>query len=154
MTVNKRKKSSRHRGSWTHGWGEKKKHRGAGSRGGRGLAGTGKRGDAKKPSFWKERYFGKDGFKSINQKDICSVNTGYINRNLEKLLSKNLIVKEGDKYIVDSKKLGFNKLLGRGKVNHKFNVNVPLASKKAIEIIKNAGGIVSCEAVEQTAKDE
>ena len=45
MTHNKRKKNSRQRGEWTHGWGAKKKHRGAGHRGGRGNAGSGKRGE-------------------------------------------------------------------------------------------------------------
>ena len=57
MVHNQRKKNSRHRGSWTHSHGEKKKHRGAGSRGGRGNAGSGKRGDAKKPSYWKIKKF-------------------------------------------------------------------------------------------------
>ena len=62
MTINKRKKNSRQRGSWTHGWGSKKKHRGAGHRGGKGNAGTGKKGDAKKPKIWKnKKYFGKYG---------------------------------------------------------------------------------------------
>ena len=64
MTVNKRKKNSRQRGSQTHGWGAKKKHRSFGNRGGKGMAGSGKRADSKKPSLWKERYFGKIGFKS------------------------------------------------------------------------------------------
>jgi len=40
MTVNKRKKMSRLRGSHTHGWGAKKKHRGKGNKGGAGMAGT------------------------------------------------------------------------------------------------------------------
>ena len=62
MVFNKRKKNSRHRGSWSHGYGSRKKHRGAGSRGGRGLSGTGKRGDQNKPTHWKKRYFGKKGF--------------------------------------------------------------------------------------------
>ena len=47
MTVNKRKKFSRYRGSMTHGCGSKKKRRGSGHRGGKGMAGTGKRSDKK-----------------------------------------------------------------------------------------------------------
>ncbi len=144
MTVNKRKKNSRQRGSFTHGWGEKKKHRGAGNRGGRGLAGTGKRGDAKKPSIWKNRYFGKHGFKTKNNEAIISKNTGYFETNIEKLASKNLVKKEGDAYIIEAERLNFNKLLGRGKLSHKLKINVPSASKKAIEIVKNAGGSISC----------
>ena len=54
MTVNRRKKVVKQRGSHTHGWGSKKKHRGAGNRGGRGMAGSGKRADQRKPSILKE----------------------------------------------------------------------------------------------------
>jgi len=154
MTVNKRKKNSRHRGSWSHGWGAKKRHRGAGNRGGRGMAGTGKRGDAKKPSIWKERYFGKHGFISIQRKNIVGKNIGDIERNLEKLLAKKLVSKESDHYLIDSKKIGFNKLLGKGKIKIKFKVDVPYASKKAIEAVKNAGGVVSCEKKESEQKKE
>ena len=74
MTVNKRKKISRYRGSMTHGGGSKKKRRGSGNRGGKGLAGSGKRSDSKKPSLWKEKYFGKFGFVSKNKSTINAVN--------------------------------------------------------------------------------
>ena len=69
----KRKKVNKYRGSQTHGGGAKKKRRGAGNRGGRGMAGSGKRADQKKPSILKEygnRYFGKRGFRSKNKKKI------------------------------------------------------------------------------------
>ena len=45
MSVNKTKKVGKYRGSKTHGGGHMKKRRGAGNRGGRGMAGTGKRAD-------------------------------------------------------------------------------------------------------------
>src|SRR3990167_1002872 len=66
MVVHKRKKLVRYRGSMTHGWGAKKKHRGSGNRGGFGMAGSGKRADQKKISILKyygHEYFGKKGFK-------------------------------------------------------------------------------------------
>jgi len=149
MTVNKRKKNSRQRGSWTHGWGEKKKHRGAGNRGGRGMAGTGKRADSKKPSIWKTDYFGKRGFNSVKKKAIIAKNIGDIEANLEKLVAKNLIVKENDFYLVDSKRLGFNKLLGKGKITKKYKIIVPYASKKAIEIVEKAGGVMDVKKLEK-----
>ena len=65
MTTNKRKKVVKYRGSHTHGGGAKKKRRGAGHRGGRGMAGSGKRADQKKPTILKlygNSYFGKKGF--------------------------------------------------------------------------------------------
>ncbi|MBI2135060.1 uL15 family ribosomal protein [Candidatus Woesearchaeota archaeon] len=142
MTVNKRKKSSRYRGSKTHGSGSMKKRRGAGNRGGRGMAGSGKRADSKKPSIWEERYFGKFGFKSKSTTDIRPVNIEYLEANIEKLSRQNSITKEKDVYSVDLEKLGFNKLLGSGKVLNKYRIRVPYASKKAIDKVKGSGGEV------------
>jgi large subunit ribosomal protein L15 len=143
MAVNKRKKNSRQRGSKTHGYGAMKKHRGAGSRGGRGMAGSGKRADTNKPSNWKLRYFGKRGFKSKKQVvEIKAFNLLYIEDKLNSLLKKKMVEKEGDFYNVDAEKLGFNKLLSKGNVSNKFKIKVMYASKNAVEKIKSAGGDV------------
>ena len=143
MTINKRKKNSRQRGSKTHGWGAKKKHRGKGHQGGAGMAGTGKRADSKKPSIWKERYFGKYGFVSKTPKvKINSVNISFIEQHIDKFLSNNLITKENEFYIVELEKIGFNKLLGDGRVFMKFRIKTPYASKSAVEKVKEAGGEV------------
>ena len=53
MSVNKRKKNTRMRAKTTHGYGSMKKNRGAGNRGGRGMAGSGKRADQIKPTILK-----------------------------------------------------------------------------------------------------
>ncbi|MCP3681156.1 MAG: 50S ribosomal protein L15 [bacterium] len=138
MVINKRKKQSRARGSHTHGWGSMKKHRGAGSRGGIGAAGTGKRADTNKPSHWKAKYFGKFGFKNKNQKVILKpVTIYYIDEHIEKIGKKGAAG-----YEVSLSDLGFNKLLSNGKVNHKIKITTDYASKKAIEKIKKAGGDV------------
>lgn len=143
MTVNKRKKNSRQRGSHTHGWGSKKKHRGAGNRGGRGMAGSGKRADTIKPSLWKERYFGKRGFvKKGILRGIMQVNIMNIEENFHKLLKDKIISKEGDTYIFDISKAGYNKLLGNGKVTRKYRIRAEHASKSVVEKIKKAGGEV------------
>jgi len=142
MTVNKRSKHSRMRGSYTHGWGAKKKHRGAGHRGGRGMAGTGKRADQKKPSIWKnEKYFGRFGFKTKGAaKEINPVNLSYFEDNADRLLSEKAIEKKGDVYEIDAAKLGFNKVLGCGMLTKKFRITSESFSKKSIERIKQAGG--------------
>lgn len=148
MTTYKIRKNRKMRGSKTHGWGSMKKHRGAGSRGGRGMAGTGKRGDAKKPSIWKDKkYFGKHGFKRPKKItiEIKAINLKTIEQNLESLLSKKLIEKKNDSYVIDLKKLGFNKLLSTGKVTKKFSIKCEYASKKAIDKIKKAGGNIILE---------
>ena len=141
MTVNKRKKVSRYRGSMTHGGGSKKKRRGAGNRGGKGMAGSGKRADSKKPSLWKQKYFGKYGFVSKNVRKINAINIGYLEENINKL-PQDIASKENGFFSVNLEKLGFNKLLSSGKATNKYRVKVSYASKKAIEKIKNNGGEV------------
>lgn len=145
MTVNKRKKNDRQRGSMTHGWGAKKKHRGQGNRGGRGMAGTGKRADSKKPSIWKDKhYFGKHGFVSKTPKvKINAVNINFLEQHIGRFLSNNTIKKENDFYIVDLEKLGYNKLLGDGRISAKIKIKTPYASKTAVEKVKEAGGEVT-----------
>ncbi|MBI2541100.1 uL15 family ribosomal protein [Candidatus Woesearchaeota archaeon] len=144
MTVNKRKKNERQRGHKTHGWGAKKKHRGKGHQGGAGMAGTGKRADTKKPSIWKDKqYFGKHGFISKTQKvKIIPVNISYIEQHISRFVLSGLAKKEQDVYSLELGKIGFNKLLGDGRVSMKFRITAPYASKNAVEKIKEAGGEV------------
>jgi large subunit ribosomal protein L15 len=142
MTVNKKKKSVNYRGSKTHGCGSMKKRRGAGHKGGRGLAGSGKRSDSKKPTIWKKKYFGKFGFTSKKAKSVNPINIDYLEANLKKFESQKLISKENDTYSIEMQKLGFNKLLGNGKVKNKYKIKVHYASKSAIEKIKSSGGEV------------
>jgi large subunit ribosomal protein L15 len=141
MTINKRKKVSRLRGNTTHGWGSMKKNRGSGNRGGKGNAGSGKRSDSKKPSIWSGKYFGKHGFTSKNTKCIKATNINYLEENLLKL-TKDSANKENGFYSIDLKKLGFDKLLSKGKVTNKYKVKVQFASKKAVEKLKAGGGEV------------
>jgi large subunit ribosomal protein L15 len=140
MTVNKRKKITRARGSHTHGGGAMKKRRGAGNRGGRGNAGSGKRGDAKKPSNWNTKYFGKTGFISINKQEINTINLSLINQKLDSWTAQGLIEKKGSEQIVDLKKLGYDKLLGAGTLNSKITIHVNFASAKAQSKVEQAGG--------------
>ncbi len=145
MAYNKRKKNSRQRGSWTHGWGSKKKHRGAGHRGGRGAAGSGKKGDAKKPRYWKEKYFGKTGFtslKKINSKEK-PISLSMIRDQLDKWVAQGLAVKDNDSFKIDLSGMGYTKLLGTGKINSKLSITVPHASGKAKEKVEAAKGTIS-----------
>jgi large subunit ribosomal protein L15 len=144
MTFNKRKKNTRQRGHKTHGWGAKKKHRGKGHQGGAGMAGTGKRADSKKPSIWKDKnYFGKHGFASKTPKiKINPVNVSYVAQHIDKFVSSGAAKKEDGVYLLELEKLGFNKLLGDGRVSVKLKITTPYASKTAVEKIKEAGGEV------------
>lgn len=150
----KRKKNTRQRGSHTHGWGAKKKHRGAGSRGGRGRAGTGKRGDAKKPSIWKNKdYFGKRGFK-LKRKEKKATTLNYLEEKAESLFKKGLIEKNKDIYVVDIKKLGFDKLLSKGIVKKKFMITANEATSRAVEKVEKAGGKVKVLAQKEEKAEE
>ncbi len=157
MVVNKRSKKSRYRGSQTHGGGAKKKRRGAGNRGGRGMAGSGKRADSKKPSIWKEDYFGKHGFtsKSRRQKDIA-VNINLLEEMVPQLTAKGIASKQKDMIVVDLGKAGYTKLLGDGEARAKMRITVLCASKRAIEKVARAGGevIVTAKQAMQTGANQ
>jgi len=148
-----RKKNSRQRGSKTHGWGSMKKHRGKGNKGGAGNAGTGKRGDANKPSIWaNKKYFGKHGFTPLPNK-VIAVNIQYLNDSADSLVKKKLAEIKTGAYVIDMSKLGINKLVSKGKASKKFDITVEKASPKAVEAIQSAGGKVTTTA-KQEAKEQ
>jgi large subunit ribosomal protein L15 len=139
----KQKKNVRLKGGQTHGWGAKKKRRGAGHRGGRGMGGTGKRCDSKKPSIWKDaHYFGKVGFTSMRPA-VLSVNLQFLDEHADTLVKKGMTKKEGEFYLVNLHDLGYDKLVSKGRVARKFKITCSAASERAIEKVKKAGGEVT-----------
>lgn len=143
MVSRKRTKNSRQRGSHTHGWGAKKKHRGAGHRGGRGAAGSGKRADQKKPSIWGAKYFGKNGFDSKSRApEINPINIRMLDDNANSWASKGYVKFEKGVYMIDLADLGYNKLLATGRITKKYRIIVDFASAKAVEKVKSAGSII------------
>lgn len=139
MNTKKRSKSSRMHGRHmgTHGRGARKKGRGKGHRGGKGMSGTGKRADHKKTLITKlygSGYFGKRGITSKpTQRDTRKrLNVGEIQLNLFKYGKK-----DSKGWIVELKNY---KILGKGEVKDRMIINAKEASKSAIEKIKKAGG--------------
>ncbi len=121
-----KKKNVKFRGSKTHGYGSKKKHRGAGSKGGRGYAGS-----KKHKWIWiiknEPDHFSKKVLKPKNKKKIINI------RDIENI----------DSETIDLKKLGYNKLLGTGKIGRK-NIIIDSTSKIAKQKIeKNNGKIIT-----------
>ncbi len=152
MAARKRRKFSRMRGTHTHGWGAKKKHRGAGNRGGRGMAGSGKRADHKKPTILKlygNEYFGRHGFRRPQKllHKIRSINLDNLQSKLNNYFEQKLVTKDKDFYVVDLEKLGYQKLLGGGKLNLKLKISAPYFSAVAIKKIEEKGGIIVREDV-------
>lgn len=131
----------------THGYGSKKKNRGAGNRGGKGMAGTGKRADQKKPTIlqlYGNAYYGKHGFHRppAVRTRTKSTNIEHLSLHLDTYVHQGLITKEGDTYVVDLEKVGYQKLLGKGTLTQKLKIKAEKITEKAAAKITNAGGSV------------
>ena len=127
--MSKTKKVVKQRGSRTHGYGSHKKHRGAGSRGGRGMTGAKAHRFVK---FLKEApgHIGKYGFKSKTGIDYVTINLCELSVLAEKSGKKEIILKE----------LGYGKVLGKGSINKALIVHADAFSAKAREKLEAAGG--------------
>jgi large subunit ribosomal protein L15 len=127
MKLKKRNKKSRARGDRTLGW-AMKKHKGSGNRGGKGMAGTGKRADQRKTWVIKYQYpyFGKQGTtsKSTRRKVNNVINVGELDR----------------KYKAGEISLFDYKILGEGEVSGKFTIKAMECSQSAREKVEKAGG--------------
>ncbi|HIP89169.1 MAG TPA: 50S ribosomal protein L15 [Thermococcus paralvinellae] len=141
--IRRRKKVRKLRGSHTHGWGCKKKHRGGGHKGGRGMAGTGKRNKTK--WTWTIKYMpdhlGKRGFsrpKAV-QREVVAVNLKFIDEHLDELMQMGIAYEENGKIIVDTTQFA-DKVLGTGKLTKPLVIKAYAFSPKAQEKIKAAGG--------------
>ncbi len=131
----KRKRLVKMLGSRTHGFGSHKKHRGKGSKGGKGYAGsTGHR------KTWILKYepehIGKRGFKSLRRRRIAPVKRSINLDELQKLAEKN----KNMKMEIDAEKLGYDKILGRGELTKPFVIKARYFSAKAKEKIEAASG--------------
>ena len=127
-----KKKTKKMRGKKTFGYGSKKKHRGAGSRGGRGLAGSFKH---KKLKILKENpeHFGKRGFKRRVKKSLKVVNLRDIEKIAEKTGKKKINISE----------LGYDKVLGKGQLTEPLEIEARFFSEKAkMKIEKNGGKVI------------
>ena len=141
----KRKKRTRIRAAKvTAGHGHKKKNRGAGHRGGRGKAGSGKRGNAKIMKITSgNKYLGKTGFTSIKSlKPFNIITLKEIQDKLPVLISSGKMTQNKDIFEINLTELGYDKLLAKGNVAVKLNIVVNSASKNAIAKIEAAKGKV------------
>jgi len=134
--THKRKKESRMHGRnmGTHGGGARKKRKGSGHRGGKGMSGSGKRADQKKTLVTKlygNKYFGKQGVTSRGTKRDKR------DRINLKQIQKNIIKYKNEKGIID---LSSYKILGDGEISEKLIIKAKEASQSAMEKVKEKGG--------------
>ncbi|KUK75482.1 MAG: 50S ribosomal protein L15P [Methanobacterium sp. 42_16] len=91
--------------------------------------------------FDPDRY-GKHGFKrpqkTINR--FRTVNLDYLDDNAEKLVERELAQKEGDTIIIDVTQLGYDKVLGKGKLSRSLTIKAPHFSASAARKIEDNGG--------------
>lgn len=129
MTARFRKKVRRQRGSHTHGWGAKKKHRGSGSRGGAGAGGMFFQKRSYVTTYEPDR-FGRKGFVSKTGANLKAVNLTQI----DAFAAKNKL-KE-----VDVAQLGYQKVLGGGQLSAPITVKAKVITESAKAKIEKAGG--------------
>ncbi|HJX49959.1 MAG TPA: uL15m family ribosomal protein [Candidatus Nanoarchaeia archaeon] len=158
MKTHKRQKKTRYRGRGmgTHGTGSRKKKKGSGHRGGKGMAGTGKRADQKKNLILKlygHGYFGKQGItsKKTERDKRLRINLKQIELYLDKYGKK-----KGDSFEID---LSNYKILGDGEVKDKLIIKAKEASESAIKKVEKVGGKIQLpvkkikgEVVEESAE--
>lgn len=139
------RKTSKYRGSRTHGCGSHKKRRGAGSRGGRGMTGAKAHRFVK---FLKEKpgHIGKYGFKSKIRKKLKTINLCELQRLADKSGKKEIKLREH----------GYDKVLGKGNISKPLTVHADVFSAKAREKLEAAGGkIVETKAsVKESSTEE
>jgi len=148
MVVRRRKKRNKLLGERTRGNGDTKNRRGAGSRGGRGLAGSHKH-------KWSKYHgkFGKEKRKVISNKVVKAINLDQLVQAMPKLVEKGKIGKESGMFLVDGKKIGFDKILAMGNLKEKLLIRNMAVSKKALEKVKKAGGKVE-KGLEEAEEEE
>jgi large subunit ribosomal protein L15 len=132
----KLRKTRKKRGSRTQGYGRVGQHRSSGSRGFR------------KPGKHKEgwsyvlryepNYFGKKGFSSIQS---LKQKTVIINiKQLDQIAEKYSTRTKKDQQLLDLEALGYNKLVGSGRISKALLVKVASWSKSATKKIEHVGG--------------
>lgn len=141
MTIRKKKKVRKFRGHRTYGYGSHKKHRGKGSRGGRGLAGLHKHKWSYTVKYARE-HFGKRGFLRPQGiiKKVKTINLKELEQIADKLVEQKLAEVEGDKIKINVLKLGYEKVLGKGKVTKPLIIEAKCFSKQAIKKLEEMGG--------------
>ena len=138
----KDRKVRKQRGSRTHGYGQIGQHRsGGGGRGGHGKAGF----DKHKWTYvlkYDPTYWEKKGFVSTRTlgKKVSIINVGKLDDLVDKLDSEKKLERKEKKIFLDLESLGYDKLLGTGKISKPLLVKITSYSEAASRKLEEAGG--------------
>lgn len=149
ITKRKEKRSRKTRGSRVCGWGRTGQHRKHGGKGGR-------RGSGLHKHKWTyiikylPNYFGKKGFTRPRclVRATRTVNVGQLCEMADKLVDAGLARIENGVYVIDVRELGYDKVLGEGRVTKPLQVIAPMVTESAKGKIEEAGGRVVVETLE------
>ena len=144
MVVRRRKKYKKYLGKRYARRGYNDRNRGAGNRGGRGMSGW----RFKKQKYLKivkehpEIFEDKKGFVPPKRREINAINLQQIEEHLDDWKEVGFVKEENGKLVINLVDLGYNKLLGKGKISAPLKIITQYASESAIEKVKAIGGEV------------
>jgi large subunit ribosomal protein L15 len=145
FTNRKRGKIQKMRGSKACGGGSKKKRRNKGHKGGKGMAGT-----HKGRWTWVVKYdpmhFGKHGFNPPMRSVQLAINLRELDGCLDAWVGEGKATRSKDSYEVDLGALGFDKVLGTGRLTRKVRIKAPYFTEKARSRIEESGGAAEAPA--------
>ncbi len=148
MSDRKRKRKNKLRGNRTFGSGDTKNRRGSGTKGGKGRAGS------KKHKFSKYYMFAGTlrKFKARPKGEVMNVE--HLDDKANIWIEKKLVESHNGFFVVDGKKVGLQKILGKGAVTKKFLLKNLAVSEKAREKIIGAGGKIEEEKIIEGETEE
>lgn len=125
------------------GYGRVGQHRKGGGRGGKGKAGGRKHFWIQTLKYNPDRYK-KVGFKppSALEPPLETINIGELKDLAQKTLGTDRVENFSDPVELDLTQLGFNKLLGRGKIGFPLRLKVSSYTTRAREKVEAAGGVI------------
>lgn len=137
------KRRSKKKKSGSHGYGSRKKNRGAGNRGGRGNAGSGKKGQSQKMIEEGVQKMGEHGFTS-RQPEQNGINLKDIDQRIEEFVEEGVAEEEDGEYVFHADEAGYDKILGGGKIYKDIEIRAENFSDSAERKIEES----EAEAVE------
>jgi large subunit ribosomal protein L15 len=91
---------------------------------------------------YEPEHFGKHGFKRPQAvaKKMHAINLDDLEKISEKLLHEKVAIREGDSIKIDLQKVGYEKVLGGGKISKPLIIQAKYFSKSAVKKLEQAGG--------------
>lgn len=144
------------RGSGTHGHGSSKKRRGAGSRGGRGAAGLGKKAKHKKIQGIRSKHLGERGFNRPPKvvEETATINLREIDRRIEDFVEQGAAEEADGGYVFDAEAAGYDKVLAGGDLREDIDIRAEAFSKSAKQKIEEHGNEAVTTGGSEASDDE